>query len=311
MENMRKSLYPERASIGVEEKITQLKDFEQGASETLSLTSEERERMLETECNFGNKLEEIFSITPKSLSIYSEYFLTPEGREDYALVTGLELPEDVMTSHDVLGVFYNNKEILDINKSALSDMAGRSRNWNEEEIYNQLHQAIFQNKSIDDVPIPASRPTSILFSPEDNLAKSTQLLDFKQSLKELRTKIKGSDNVIGDYEEASLGILDLYQRRVNELIADIRLSGIPLRKKQELLGNGALSESELELLKFTPTINNADRVAAMYDKFKYGASIESNEEGYREQIPEGLAKLADIIEAEYYDSILNRDEKNS
>lgn len=303
------SLYRERPSIGLEEKIKTLQSLECGTIEKIPLTKEEKEQLLSVEDSLGEKLDTIQKIIPKDTSYYLEYFLTEEGKKDFVETTGINFPENIETEEDVARFIYNSRDALkEVTPKKRTNLAGRSRNSNEDNIYKQLQKNIEEGKDIGTAEIPSPIPTKFLLTPELTLQKINEQRIFKQDLKAMRAEMYTTENEQSpEYRAALLGILDIYQRKINISLSDRLSRGVPVAQKAELLGADSLSEEEATLLENSVGTTRANRHASRYDKFVYGASQDSNNEGMYEQIPDELSAFADELEEEYLEDYLHRD----
>ncbi|MCW1888456.1 MAG: hypothetical protein KIH67_002780 [Candidatus Moranbacteria bacterium] len=307
-ESTKRPLYPERPSEGIEDEIQRLAQFESGEAKKLELTEEERGEIIALEKKAGKILEAIYRITPQSDSFYPEYFLTPEGRTDFESIVGEALPKN-STPEDIKKILFTSELLKKADTKKRANLAGRSRDYDEEKRFVALSQTLDENGRIDITQASAPERINIIFTPEKKRKKLSLLRAFKSNLKHY------TDNHPGvlaekspDFQKAFSGIVNLYISRTNDLIIDQNGSLFTLAEKRVLLGEEALTSDEQKLLEKTFGLENPEGTLARYDKFTFGASEEYDSlSGERDQISQELTQFADEFEAIYTKSILEKD----
>jgi hypothetical protein len=130
----------------------------------------------------------------------------------------------------------------------------------------------------------------------------------KQALKAKREDLKQSGDHSEDHHAVLEGIFELYQRKINTMIASRADVFLVLRKKAELMGEDFLTEDEKLALSLDFSSGDIPASLSRYDKFVHGASDEFDAEGWRKQISSKLIALADVQEQGYLSSILEKKE---
>lgn len=305
-----KPLYPERPSEGIDDEIQKLAQFESGEAKKLELTEEERAEILTLEKKAGKILEAIYRITPLSDSFYIDYFLTPEGKADFVAVTGEVLPEKA-TSGDIKKILLTSEALKNANIEKRADLAGRSRNYDEEKRFATLSRTRDENGHISIDQASAPERISVIFTPDKKRKKLSLLRAFKSNLKHYTENHPGVlAEKSPDFQKAFGGIVDLYISRTNDLIISQNASLFALAEKRALLGEEALTHDEQKLLEKTFGLENPESTLARYDKFTFGASEEYDpHSGERNQISEELTRFADEFEATYLASVLEKNDR--
>lgn len=308
-------LYPERPSEGIDDEIQKLALFEAGKGKQLELTPGERAEIITLEQKAGTTLEAIHRIVPVADTYYPEYFLTPEGRADFIAITGEVLTDD-MGVDDVKKILFTSEALRNTPVKERANMAGRSRDYDEEQRFVTLKGTRDAEGKIDITKAAMPDRLNVIFTPELKRKKLTLLRTFKSNLKHYDsiTHPGASEDKSPDFQKAFDGIVRLYLSRVNDLIieelTDRSNSVFTLDEKRDLLGEEALTLDEQKILEKTFGINTPDTTLARYDKFTFGASQEYDKHsGERDQVSNELAQFANEHEADYIASLLNRSEQ--
>ena len=103
------------------------------------------------------------------------------------------------------------------------------------------------------------------------------------------------------------GVYELYQRKINEMIADGAKAFVGLQQKAEFLGAEALSEAEKLAQTQDFGSSDVDATLGRYDKFLRGSSTDSTPEGWNKQISTELIAFADKQEVDFLDNLLNKE----
>ena len=310
-EQNKRILYPERPSEGIEDEIARLAQFESGEAKKLELTEEERTEILTLEKKAGKILEAIYRISPLSNTFYLDYFLTPEGKKDLETVLNHTIYDDFRSVDGLKRYLYSSKNLLGIDTEKRADLAGRSRNFDEDNRFQALKKTMTPDGEINVTQAPTPRRMDILFTPEKNRKKLSLLRAFKSNLKHYTDNHPGAlAKKSPDFQKAFSGIVDLYISRTNDLIIDQNASLFALSEKRALLGEETLTHDEQKLFEKTSGLENPERTLARYDKFTFGASEEYDlRSGERDQISEELARFANEFETVYIKSALEKSEQ--
>jgi len=305
MESLPKNgLYRERSSENIQPKLEKLQRLERGASPQNELSPTERESVLDFENTLGEKLESIFNITPITTTISLNYLKTPTGRADFEAVFGLTIPEEVITDDQLREYLYLNEAAIQSTNSKLRvKFEGRSQDHTEKEIAAELSKTVTEDFHIDSSVMPVPVSGSVLLTPEKSLEKITKLRELKQ---ELKTLYSTSSDETPEIIEVKQGLIDLYLRRVNEMITTTSQTGRSLRNKVEL--GIELTEAEQALYSNIYEVEDYDRITARYDRFKHGAAPEIDKSGNYPQVGVGLAEFTEQYAEGYNQSILSAHE---
>lgn len=301
----KKSLYPERASSGLDETIEDLKKIEEGGAEKEELSEEEKKEVLAHENKLGEYLEKIYEIKVPSSTVYLDYFLTEAGQNDFQKTMGFPIEG---TSVEDLRVFFgkNRKALEGLESKIRSPFLGRASSYAEKKLQEILKSRILADGSIDIENIPAPQRTYLVLNPANALEKISGFRNFKKNLRIQEEELESQNN--SKINSAKRGILEIYRRRVNEIIASFYGIAISVAKLKEALGEDALSEEEKKLLENFAGLGKADANYSRFDKFIHGAENTYNEEGMREQISEEIKQYADEIEKIEIDTELHKKE---
>ncbi len=297
-------LYPERPSVGIEAKIQKLADFEAGRAEKITLTPEERKEIQDREEVLGATLEKIFFITPKETTVYVEYLITPQGKQDFEKILGVSLGEIGTIAEAERALYQAAPALAGLESKVRSDLSGRSLKYSEQRQFEQFQRVCVSADRTDTIEVP--RPMSLLLTPEETLGKLKALQKLREQIKKYDL---GADGVVAGERAAQVlrGILGLYRARINEMIVGLKKDALGLVKKRVSLGEEGLSADEQELLDQTLDTGDVARMLTRYDKFVFGATTEYDDTGMRRQIGRELSEFASQFEDEYVASIVAKE----
>lgn len=299
-----KSLYPERPSEHLEEKIQILANFEKGKSEKISLSFEEREEIKNLESILGETLEDISDTSPRSSTFYSEYFLTDTGRKDFEETTGtnLESTEDISQESISRALYRATPLIARLSPKDRISFVGRSQDYSDTHLLKSLIDTADHDGTIhlDDISMP--NPIKLHLDPEKNVEKILKLRQFKEKIKRQKDSLKEHSN--SSKQETLLEILQLYQSRVNEMIAESASSLFDIERKSKIFGSENLAEAEKSALQLI--WQQPERNLSRYDKFIHGAASEKTSSGWKRQVGEELDQFASEFEKEYNEGKVNK-----
>lgn len=296
MEKIPNKLYPERAFSGVGEKVENLQRIISGEVPTWEISESERSEILKIESELAENLESIYSITPNNIDFDFNYLLTPEGVADFSKVVGFEIPTDVKSLADLKTFLYQHTEELAVaDKKELAALGGRSSIYRKKEIFKAVSKTINDKGEINTEVIPESESVNIRLNPILDYEKTNNLRALKADIKLKRVELERSGQS-QDYVAVLDGIFDLYQQKINEMIANRADVFLSLRKKAEFLGEDSLTEDERLALGEDMTSANISSGLSRYDKFLYGAGSDFDDSGWSKQISQELIELADIEE---------------
>ena len=305
MESLPKQgLYRERSSENIQPKLEKMQRLERGASPKNELSSEEREDVLNFENTLGEELESIFSITPVTSTISLNYLKTPAGQADFESVFGQTIPEGEVTYDQLREYLYKNEATLkSVSPKIRKEFEGRAKNHTEKTMAAELSKTLTEDLHIDCSIMTMPVSGSVLLTPEKSLEKISKLRELKQELKNQYVTEKEETPEIA---EVKRGLIDIYMQRINEMIASASQTGRSLRRKVEL--GIELTEAEQALLNNIYDVEDHDRITARYDKFKHGASTETNAAGDYMQIGSTLAEFTEQYAEGYNQSIVSAHE---
>lgn len=302
------SLYPERASFGVETQIDKLQELESGELKKAELSEDEKKEILDFENSLGERLLEGKNIETFSGTFYSDYFVTEKGKKEFREIAGFDVEGE--TAQEVSSFLEEKRsELGKINSENIKKLCEDSRKYVDESLARSLANQIGENGelNISNVVIPTK--TSLLLTPENALKKILSLRSFKKELKEIAVKLEENENDSSDFLKAKAGILELYRRKVNEMIAEsYYFSSLVLNLHDNFGGNG-LSKEEKELLDFFGEKQQAERNYSRFDKFIHGASNEYDEQGMKRQVGSELLSFVEKLEGDYIENELTKNEQ--
>lgn len=300
-------LYPERDSIGVAEKVAELKSIIEGEAPQWEIPGAERERILEIENNLGERLESIVAIKGLGVEINLNYLATPEGKVDFEEKTGVTLPESDEPMEVFRKVLYRESETLqNADLKSLKKCSANSISYREETLQARLEKTMTETGEVDTSNVEEFSSLTIRLDSEKDAQKAAKLREIKVQIKTERAKLTGSE-----MSEGGATMLDelygIYQSRINELIAGQASVLTSYYRKQELLGEDSLADSEKAAVAMY-TGNNPEKRLARYDKFLYGTENESDTEGWKQTVGSELQALADELEEKFIEVGLHKDE---
>lgn len=296
MEKIPSKLYPERAFSGVSEKVENLQRVMTGEIPAWEISEAERSEILKIESELAETLEPIHSILPPNINFDFNYLLTPEGVADFGKVVGVEIPSEVESFAALKTFLYQHTaELAAADKKELAALGGRSSIYRRKEIFKAVSKTIADKGEIDTEVIPESESINIRLNPILDYEKTNNLRALKADLKLKRAMLEQSGQS-EDYIAVLDGIFELYQRKINEAIADRANVFVSLQEKAEFLGEDSLTEDERLALGEDRTSANAASALSRYDKFLYGAGNDFDDRGWRKQIAQELIELADVEE---------------
>lgn len=300
-----KSLYPERASSGLDEVIEDLKKIEEEKTKKETLNEKEKQEVLEFENGFGEELEKIYEIKIITPTVYLDYFLTEKGRNDFQEVLGFPVEG---TSAEDLHVFFgkNRKALSSLAPEIRSAFLGRASGYADENLQETLRKRISEDGAINVSGIQASQCTSLVLNPEKALEKISGFRDFKKLLRLQMRALQSQEN--DTVNSAKKGLLEIYQRRVNELIASLYSATGSVAELKKTLGEKALTDEENAFLSNFVGLEKLETNYSRLDKFIHGAGKNFNEVGMREQIDDEIKRYADEIEKIQIETGLHRKE---
>ena len=277
-----------------------LGDFEAGRREKIPLTPEERTEIQSLEETLGVTLEKIFDITPKEATFFAEYFLNEEGKREFETLVGTPLGNAEETVQAVEKALYEAAPLLGkLDAKKRGSLTGHARDYSEQLLLRQLSSTRDAAGHIATVDIAPPKPVQLLLTPAENLAQITALQAFKNQLKQYTEMLAVSaTGKSAEFQQTLLGILKLYQSRVNAMLAEGKLDVFALQRKADALGRDALTEDERVLLVQVTGIQNAEMNLSRYDKFLFGATTEYDASGQRNQVGAALKNFADQFEEE-------------
>jgi hypothetical protein len=308
MENLGIPRYPERPSVGISEKIAGIKKLVSGETAPWKITEAERAELLALESELGIILEGLVAITPRSVGFDLGYLLSTQGRKDFFDTVGIDITESITNPRDLrIFLYQHTADLVKTKQKGLTELGGRSMEYQEAEIVAKVAQTMNDRGAVDVEVMPQNEVISIRLNPDLDLKKTKELRAFKADLKVRRaeTTLAGASP---DFDRVIDGMYGLYQRKVNELIAGRADVFIRIQQKADLLGEESLTADEQEALSQNMSATTVPETLAIYDKFIYGSSNESDTNGWRKQISTELVAFADGQEEKFITEGLEKSE---
>jgi len=307
MEKFPHPLYPEKSSSNIAQKVEKITNILEGSTPTWEVTEAQRTEILTVEKELGTQLEAIFAISPNAVEFECNYFLTPEGRDNFEEATGISLPQ-TQDSDELKRFLYEQTEALKaVGQKQLAPLAGNSARYREREIVQTAVAAMADDGTIDTAHLPRDESISLRLTPELDFEKTKQLRDLKTLIKEKRETLNTAPVDNPDQKAMLDGIYELYQRKINEMIADGAKAFVSYQQKADFLGVEALSETEKTAQTQDFGSSDVDATLGRYDKFLRGSSTDSTPEGWNKQISTELIAFADKQEVDFLDNLLNQE----
>lgn len=301
-------LYKPRVFERVGEDAKEIRSEMEAARDRHPLSESERAAFIRFENALGETLEKIYSLSPKSATAYSEYLLTEEGRASFEKLFGISVDGDDSDSvkRFLLG---HVPEILSANGKDRTNFFRRSNDYHEQSLFSELSATMDEDAAIDIRNATTPDRIHLLLTPEESLRRSERLRQFKGTLKKFHSELVNGPHLGQEMERVLSDTLDLYSRRVNEMIIGSSQAAASLKEKRTLLGQESLSDPEKALLQLSSITENPETDLSRMDKVIHGASEEHDSNGWQKQVGEELARYADSIEEEIIKSTLH--EKDS
>lgn len=313
----RSRLYRERPSSNLDPLINELKNLESGKSPRIELSEQEKAELLEFEAKLGEALENIEFIKVNEVLLYPEYFLTPQGKEEFKKTANWEIRGD--TIDEVIKEIMLNRERLVKGKEydELKELSSNSIDFEDRKILDAFESAVDENGEIGNLKAENPKRNILLYNVKEAIKKINALRQFRRQLKEVRNSL-GKKNVgfPDNLTKAKLVILELYRRKLNIFILSQTANPNYIRDLVDVVGIENLTEEEKELLQAYygehwsgPTGERRDQMASIADKIIRGTSTDLDEKGNYKQIGEDLQVYADRIEEEYFRNELLKNEE--
>lgn len=293
-----RSMYPERATEGIDKKIEALKAIMEGREGKIELDEDEKRKLLEFENELGEKLEKIIEIKEETSQIYLEYFLTDEGRKDFKEVTGEDIKGE--SNEDVAKFIINQRKLLkQVGSKKRSDMEARSLRHYDNILVGKLTDTINEQGDISLENAKNPERIGILLNPENCLEKRKKLIELRMQMKHLLEKIDNQVKKGENYAQAKSVIAQLYKKRINQLLVFQYKSAVDLFRTKELVDENSLKGVEKNLLEMFAGFNNIGANIARYDKLNHGASNNYDMGKNRIQVSDELKEYVSKVEKEY------------
>ena len=226
----RPSLYPSRVLERAASIADALQELLEGKREIVRLSEEERTHILKEEERLGIELEQAFRIAPFNATFASEYFLTPVGRKDFEKTLDIPFPEEAGGNTPAIKryLFSQRKTLASLPAKTVEEIARRSLKHSEDQLFESAKQTLQPNGSIALDRLPFPEKMTLLLTPEKTLLKIQALLALKRSIKDSFSKeIPGASP---QYIYVRNGLIRLYQKRINTLLVDLKITGFHLAK---------------------------------------------------------------------------------
>lgn len=300
IEKKKNFVFPERSFLGVEEVIEKIKKIESGEIQKIELSETEKEKILDFENNLGEQLEEIFDIKVIDMEIYPDFFLTDEGRNLFEEITGFSIVAN--SPEEVEGFFYENREkIAALDGKKQAKLKGQSKKFSQEKQAEEIRSTLDQEGNINIQGLENPKRFFILLSPEKALEKIHRMRKFKRHL--VQDYSKENANESENYNKVQGKIVNLYRKRINEIIAEMFGYSVMIEKMSNKIGSIKLAEKEEGLLHQYPGMKKFVDMFSRYDKFVHGSGNTAENE---KQIGRDLENLANLIEEQSLENEKNK-----
>lgn len=298
-------LYPKRVLDRAEKVASELSLLESGEVPIIELAAEDREEILRIEDGLGEKMENIFQITPPSVTFAPEYLLTSEGKQDFEETTGLTIPPDCTTAESIRSfIFLSREKIATLPVKNRDALANRSVKKAEESLIAALQQTLGEDGLPDFSNIPFPEKIILSLDPAESVKKVKRLLDFKKELKEIEKSIGGESG--GRYFVLS-GILRLYRKKINAMLVSLKVACFSLQKASAGIDSDFLFPEESFLLAAAVGTREPEKKLSRYDRFIHGTDKSKDGESKNEQqISISIRSYADEIERAFLENQLAR-----
>lgn len=301
------SLYPERASSNLDASIARLRDLESGKIKKLELKEEEKAELLAFENSLGESLEKIIKIKSVSMDLQVDYLLTQDGIDDFSKTFALDIGgENAQTIERF--IYEHRAGFLKIESTERAAFSGRAEKHSRKTLLDTLSATMTDDGEINITEISIPKQINLLLAPEKALEKLTLLRDFKRRLKLEIATIQQLPN-ISEPAEARLKILRLYQRKVNQILAENFFRGVIVQELANGIGVDNLTSEEKNLLELFNELSSPEKNYSRYDKFIHGATFGYDESGNKTQIPEELLDFAHKLDLESMEVELHKNDR--
>lgn len=289
-------LYPERVIDQVTTVVNQLEALENGTQPQIDLSEDERELILENENRLGEKFERAYRISPVTQTFSPEYFLTDSGREDFKKTLGITFPSEIATTEASEAFLFSIRHHLKkLKPEDCSKLGDRSVQATEKALIERITSSMDTKGHISFSGISLPQKLSLLLTPEKTIEKIQALFALKREVKSLREK----SDVETSFGKVSNGILRLYQKRINTLLIDLKLSAFNLAAATKDHPTDDLSPEESLLLQAAKVSVPSDKNISRSDRLLQGADTIVDEDGQRATLGNSIREFADEIEKEY------------
>ncbi|MEX0933583.1 MAG: hypothetical protein WDZ74_02390 [Candidatus Paceibacterota bacterium] len=291
------SLYPERVFGSYAEVIDEIKRLESGELAKQELNEVEKFELLEFEKQFALRLEGLFQLKGLSFDYHPSYFETEEGRRDLLVIFENE-DASSLSKEEIEKLFLERPEVLaGLSTAERERIQKSSTDFSDGAVKEEIFKRFNEENEFTTEGIKVPEKKSVTINPDEVLTKLAGLRELKKEIKEIVATLAAKED---NYSQAQKVILEMYSKRINELIAQQYIFALKIQEKLTVLGAESLSGAEQDVLTLVTVTekSNADRVRARMDKFRYGATAEYNDDGYKEQVSEKLLEYAKEIEIE-------------
>ena len=208
MDKIPQPLYPEKSSSNIAQKVEKITNILEGSTPIWEVTEAQRTEILAIEKELGTQLEAIFAISPQAVAFECNYFLTPEGREDFEESTGISLPQ-TQDSNELKRFLYEQTDALQtIGPKQLNPLAGNSASHREKEIVQTAVASMAEDGTIDTAQLPENQSISLRLTPELDFEKTNQLRDLKTLIKDKREALRTAPAENPDQRPCLMGCMN-------------------------------------------------------------------------------------------------------
>lgn len=269
-------LYPKRLSAEVDSEILEIERIRDGKVPVLALDDKQKSVLLEWEDKLGEELEKIQELKTETESYCPKYFLTDEGKADFALLfPGESIPGD---ADEITMFFYRNRAKLPgIPEKLLDEVSARSIQYLNHHLQEQLLSAQAADGRIQLSEMTYLEKRSVMINPDNGREKLEKLQNLrKKLLSELKADVAQDDRL----SLAKKEIAKMYKAKVNETIANFYPGLFTLQRLAERLGEENMTESEIYLYRNIRGPKSKVRTLHRLDKLVFGAGESVDDKGY-------------------------------
>lgn len=291
-------VYPERMFSRVDKDIEQLRKIERGEIEILKLNDKQRAEALSFESGLCDELEKIYDKEIKSVSFCLDYFLTGQGRDDFAAVLGFDVAGDTLQELESF-LFRHRKSLAQADRESVLEFAGRSRAFVDERIFKDLANGKTPDGELSIEGVQNPHMFTNIVNPDEALEKIQRLRRLKR-LVALGAEAKNENGQeVDPVQIAKRKIREVYRKKLNTMIVSEAHASHWAFKMQGVLSEEELTPEEWKLARQFAGMQMFEKTKSRLDRFIHGADMEYDHSGARRKIGRELDRYIALIESVY------------